>query len=473
MAPLKFLGKDKFCYLLLFLIVLSAIFLRFYQLGERFGFDWDQERDAFVAWDIIRNHHLVFLGPKVGPSDFFLGPFYNYLTLPFYFFFRMNPIGAAFGASLIGVLTVVVIFFVARSAFSVKVAIIASSFWTFSVFLVSSDRTAWNVNPFSLFLLIFLYLLLKFKDGKQFYLVILGGVFGLLIQLHFSAVFLLPIFLIFFLIFKPKLKFKYSTFAILTFLLVNLPFILFEIKNGFLNSKIIISFLLTSPPNPNSLSYLDNFTRAWKIFLEFSTNLIYPSSNFALTAFLKSLVLVLLLTVFWIFLKYKDKTLLFLLLWVIFPVFGYILYRSDIFPPYYFMISAPAILLLFSYLAVKIFERNLFGKFLVTALLVFFFVANSIFFLTLKSDIGFSNKMRAVKFIVDRVGDRPLFVSYSTQLGYNKGYDYLLKYYGKESKDVPEVYHFSIVYPKERESGSREWVFGGIKVIQRSEGLGD
>ena len=58
--------SHKLTYLLLGVVLLFAIFLRVYRIGDLLGFHYDQGRDALVIWDLIKNGKLFLIGPTTG-----------------------------------------------------------------------------------------------------------------------------------------------------------------------------------------------------------------------------------------------------------------------------------------------------------------------------------------------------------------------------------------------------------------------
>ena len=77
-------------YLILFLlIVLVAVFFRFYNTPARYGFDFDPTRDALVSIYGAENLKFPLIGPQSGIAPFTFGPWYYYqiilsrIILPF------------------------------------------------------------------------------------------------------------------------------------------------------------------------------------------------------------------------------------------------------------------------------------------------------------------------------------------------------------------------------------------------------
>lgn len=229
--------------LFLCLILLSAIFLRFYNLEDSLMFQGDQGRDALVVSSIFKDLDPVFIGPVTSIGNMYLGPFYYYFMLPFLFLSYPSPMGPVYGVAAVSVLTVFLFFKIVKKLFKDKVAYLATIFLTFSAGVVNLARFSWNPNLapfFSLLMFYFTYLSWQ-KNSKYWILVALC--FGILIQLHYvtllaisgaGIVLLLQIFE------KGKNKdklTKHVLLAIAVFILTLTPLVLFDYKHDFLNTK--------------------------------------------------------------------------------------------------------------------------------------------------------------------------------------------------------------------------------------------
>ncbi|MEA3354901.1 MAG: glycosyltransferase family 39 protein [Patescibacteria group bacterium] len=226
-------------YWLLGLLILIGGFLRFYKLLPSLQFLGDQGRDALVLKRILIDRDLVFLGPITSVGDMYLGPFYYYLMAPFLYFFKYNPAGPAYATTFIGLITIPILYYVTKKMFSKKAAIYASILYTLGSVPITQTRGAWNPNPMPLVALGILYSLYQSiykKNPKHLWL--FGLSLAIAFQLHYMIVFLTP-FLIWqtTLILKNKKTRKYFLYSILIFLFLNLPLILFEVKNNLLNSR--------------------------------------------------------------------------------------------------------------------------------------------------------------------------------------------------------------------------------------------
>lgn len=254
------LTKNKLVILLIFV----GIFLRFYKLEEFVTFLGDQGRDAIIIKRIITFEHFPAIGPTSSVGQVFLGPFFYYLMAPFLFLFRLNPIGLAFGSSLLSIIGLITAYLVVRKEINKKIALFFLILLTFSATQIEFARFSWNPNLLPVFSFFCLYFLYKLTAGKNLIYAILCGAFlSFSIQLHYLALFLfIPI--VIFLIanqFKDK-RFLISQFpnfliSSASFLLFSSPLIIFDLKHNFLNTKNFIKVFTEQ----NVVAYSTPFSR--------------------------------------------------------------------------------------------------------------------------------------------------------------------------------------------------------------------
>jgi hypothetical protein len=77
----------------------------------------------------------------------------------------------------------------------------------------------------------------------------------------------------------------------------------------------------------------------------------------------------------------------------------------------------------------------------------------------------FKYKNEVVKEIIKREKDNDFRVSYIVDPGWQYGFDYLFKLYGRVPKAGPEVKDYIIFLPKEKSAGELDMEFGGIGLV--------
>ncbi len=249
-------------FILPFLIILVAVFLRFYKFEEFVTFLGDQGRDAIIIKRIVTFEHFPAIGPPSSIGQIYLGPFYYYLIAPFLLFFNFNPIGPAAGVALLSILGIIFSHFVVRKEINHLVALIFTIFLTFSAVNIQFSRFSWNPNLLPIFSFFTLYFYYKtFTTKNKLHAILFGSFLSFSIQLHHLAFLLIiPIFLsylssrIYFGIsLKRILKLVQDDIgniliSIFSSLLFSFPLIIFDLRHNFLNSKNLVRFFFEGNP---------------------------------------------------------------------------------------------------------------------------------------------------------------------------------------------------------------------------------
>lgn len=254
-------------------ILLVAAFLRLYKVDEYMTFLGDEGRDVLVVRNIIFGFgdllrgdvasamkNLTLLGPTSSVGGFFLGPIYYYFMAPFLWIFNFNPVGPAVMVALFGILTVFFVYKIGKEFFDTTTGIIAASLYAVSPLVIAYSRSSWNPNLMPIFTILTLYTLYKgIQTGRIRYAFLSGLSYGIAIQLHYVATFLVPTIVLYvgfhrYLFYKEHAK-KIATLGRLIkditafafgFLLSWSPFLGFEVRHGFPNLQSIANFIFYS-----------------------------------------------------------------------------------------------------------------------------------------------------------------------------------------------------------------------------------
>ena len=216
-------------------LTLLAGFLRLYRIGPTLQFLGDQGRDALVMFRLLTQGDFPFIGPITSVGGFYLGPLYYYLMAPWLWLARFNPVGPAVATAVLGVVTVPLLYLVAKKLYSHRVGLWAAGLYALSYIPISETRSAWNPNPMPLAALGIIY---GFYTRKL-WLVALS--LGAALQFHYMIVFLGP--WILWQLYLNRRQWKNILLFAATGLLLLAPLILFEIKNNWLNTRGLIEFL--------------------------------------------------------------------------------------------------------------------------------------------------------------------------------------------------------------------------------------
>ena len=227
-------------------ILLVAAYLRLNNISGYMTFLGDEGRDVLVVKRMIVDHKWTLLGPTASVGGFFLGPIYYYFMLPFLWAWRLDPTGPAVMVALFGIATVYLVYRVGRDMFHPWIGVVASALFALSPVAIAYSRSSWNPNIVPFFSLLTIYLLWKYvNDGKLRRVFWAGICMGIGLQLHYLFSFLLPVTVICLLLFGTfEKKLRSIVLTGVGFVVGYAPFLLFELRHGFPNTRYITQFVL-------------------------------------------------------------------------------------------------------------------------------------------------------------------------------------------------------------------------------------
>lgn len=385
----KYLSKhfsSKATLILFILLLVVQIFTRFSYPDTKSDFSWDQIDNAWAAKNIIYDHKLPLVGMQAkGNTGFYIGPYYYYLITPFYFATNLDPSASIAIAGVTSILMFFLTYFLIKDIFNEKVALLATFFEVFSVYIIILDRIQWPVNFIAPISLTIFYGLYKIMSGNTRYFLLLAFAFGLSLHVHFTSVFYIPL-IILCIPFFPRTK--------------------QTVKNIFLSIPVILFFLFPiaiaalGRSSSNIVSYIGSsylgihlrrfFQIAGDGFIEFQgiTNMQFAKH---ISYILFPLYLFLLYSTFK---KNKGIYLVYLsILWVLLPWLFFATYRGEL-SNYYFSITRPIVLMMLSYILYRIVKfKKTFGYIIVALILVTFIYINTTQFFAFKGrGLGYYRK---------------------------------------------------------------------------------
>ncbi|PJE70351.1 hypothetical protein COU97_00100 [Candidatus Shapirobacteria bacterium CG10_big_fil_rev_8_21_14_0_10_48_15] len=234
------------------IILLLAVFLRFYRLPERATFLGDQGRDLLEARESLLAGQLPLVGP-LSNEGVHAGPSYYYLIMPSLLMSHFHPLGPILFTTFLGVMSTYLIYWLGTKFFGQKPALIAALLYATSPLVIQQTSGLWNPIPVPFFSLLIIGAIYQIQVEKKYcWFIYLGLFLSLAVQLYMPAYFLLfPV--LGWWTFKIRGKhFPWSLIGFLTFVLALLPFLVFQFQNQFVDFKNLILFLmekLTLTPN--------------------------------------------------------------------------------------------------------------------------------------------------------------------------------------------------------------------------------
>jgi 4-amino-4-deoxy-L-arabinose transferase-like glycosyltransferase len=265
--------KD-FTNLIILGILILASYLRLVGVFTKsFAFTYDVGRDMLALSDIVHFVHFPFIGPTTGIPGVFYGPWWYWLLAPFFFLFGGNPEGIAFVMAVIGIVTIILAYIFGKRLGGEFLGLSFAALIAVSPVMISLASQIWNPNIAPFFVLVTFIILERIFSQKKpsllnfFFL----GILLMLsadIEIFYGSMFTMAILLSVLIIKKLKInKSEISTFIAGSLIILS-PRILFEIKNHFLMTKSLITFIKTGSEGAGFLNiiperlhtFLDNFS---------------------------------------------------------------------------------------------------------------------------------------------------------------------------------------------------------------------
>jgi len=400
----------------LLLIILIGTFLRFNKINQAFPFDFDQEVPAAAAYDFFVNHKITLIGQELSFKGFFLGPLHNWIQFIPYGFCGLLPDCVPYFYIMIGILTIVVLYFVIKRIFDTKIATIAAAIYAISFSAISFERGV-NSNYF-LFLssIGLLFCLYKYFLGKNKFLIFGAFIAGLAV-VNFNPVFIFSTIAFFITALLRKNK-NISIFviALFAFLVNYTPLFIFNFRH---NNILVDNFQKFLSQNTNSADYIGYLIYLTKnVMLPFLTNYFFQSANLFFLIF----TTLLLILGFYKIVKTQDKFTVFLPIWIVTTLLGFIFYKGWV-PDYYFQQTLLPLIIIISF-AIR---KNLSIFLIFISIFLFVNIQKNVNYSTV---INYNVKKDAVNYVINDSQGETFNVYYQLPLAINTGYPFLFKVFG-------------------------------------------
>lgn len=230
----------KNIFLICFLVI--GVFLRIWPGTEYMLYTYDQARDVLAA-EIILNGHFKLLGPQTDIPGLFHGPLSYYIEAIPYKLLGGLP-NALYFHIFTNLLTLIPLYFLAKYIFNSRKTALLACF----IFLISFEQISYArwlshaalIIPTATVFYLGLYMMLIGKKRGILFAAI-GA--GLAAQLEILLAYLLPIGVLFLLLFRPKLNLKSTILpAIIVIGLVS-SYLVAELKFGFMGFYGFLDYL--------------------------------------------------------------------------------------------------------------------------------------------------------------------------------------------------------------------------------------
>lgn len=430
------IDRKRFEITILTVLILVAVFFRFWQIRDYVVFLGDEGRDMIIMRNMVKDIRPVFLGPTASVGGFYLGPVYYWMAAPFLALSMFDPVGPAVMVAAFGVATVFLLYKFLKEVSGFWPGVLSGLLYATAPLIVRYSRSSWNPNPLPFFALLQIYsIYLAISRKKPLYFLIAGLSFGIAIQLHYLAIMLIPIS---FLIIALNSNFKsWAKTAILLAVgaaVTFSPFLTFEIRHNFPNFKTIFEFVTRqSTHGYGSSNLIWIISNSGNIFLEEISKLRgTPLTEFVFWFLAAAGIII--LSKNW---QNTGKKLVFTIsvIWFLGGLAALRFYSGQLFDYYYgFMFPAP--FLIFGTIAGDLWRRNVFKL---------IFISFTIFALAVFLENGFwrsppnrliDQTVRVSDFVIEKAQNQPYNFALISANNSDHAYRYFLEIKGAKPLDL-------------------------------------
>lgn len=280
-------------------------------LAHYVAYTFDQGRDFIAGANIILLHKIPFIGPTTGINGLFHGSWWYYLLAIPYLLFAGAPIGYYWFNFFIQFICLIILVLFLKKEYGYLTSLLFGLFvalapyFTFMALFVGNNSM---VLPSLLTFLVCNYYLFKNKKISISLLFITGLSLAFVGEFELSfGIFLIPLYLMGVLLFeklRESIIHKRGIFFLLGLTTGFIPRILFELKNSFAQTKVLLSFLLHPKLYNNPSPYLSRLSERWILFKGYYFEMF--SERYFAYIFLISIIFITVITVISV-IKHKAK----------------------------------------------------------------------------------------------------------------------------------------------------------------------
>jgi hypothetical protein len=305
-----------------------------------------------IAGEIATKGMFPLLGPRASlTGDFNLGPFYYYLLASPYWLGRGDFRVAIIFFAVLNSLSIPLLYLAAKRWFSKHQSMLISLLFASSAYFIQIQSFPWNPYVLPLFIILSLYFVNKVSEKKYINFFFFAISYAICLQLHATAIFLLPVFI--YLLPIRKIPLKYYLLAIGTLVVVNLPWVFVNLTSNF--SQIKAGLLIFSPIKSEQCSitsWLATHGNGERCFWYFRNTLFafrfFSVSIFGINSIPLSLLTMTVTALYFIKTRLKENKYLFV--WLLTPILLFLFYSNNIYLHYFLILTPVPFFLLMVYL---------------------------------------------------------------------------------------------------------------------------
>lgn len=437
------------------IVLLFLVFLRFWKSVEWFSFNFDEEYQALLAWQQVKDFHPIWIGVSAGNFGFYLGPAFTYLNALLLWVSKGDLSLLAYFSSLFGVVTTISIFYVASRIFSKKVGLVSAIIYGFSALIIYFDHRFWNPTPIAFVTVWLMYSLYRAQKDTRWF-ILSAILMAASLHVHLSLMVFWPI-VIYRLIREIKrIPILVWFTSIAAYIAIVFPLIVFDINHNFDNLLSPVNYLLSPKISGGALETNYLAIRLHSIWASLGRILIIKlfssiqaEHGFGVYGVLSQPHFVFSLisasALLWHYVKsLKEKHISILTVMITSILIFYLIYPGTALEYYLLSFFALMTIILAQFL------ENIPWKFLAPILGVFV-LYNSVTILTTNQSIyGLSVKKALINKVMLQINGRPFLLeavsaSYPNYQG-NGGWRYLFQAYGKTPVSSSADEYFGWIY---------------------------
>lgn len=434
---------------MILIVLVLAAFLRLYKIDQYMTFLGDEGRDAIIVKDMLVNYHIPAIGPTTSVGNIYSGPLYYYM-MGISMVGTLSPVAAAVMNALIGVATVFLIYWLTKKLFDEISGLIAAFLYSISPVAIIYSRSSWNPNPVPFFTLLSFISFYKFHETRNYKWLWLVGLFvAAAVQMHFICLVLVGIFGVLWILEYLQDKKQSSNLirgglgAIVSFLILFIPWFLFEIKHGYPNIKGLFNLFFGSNAAIGSGNII---FRVWDVLNKLIGDYLGGSDSLVTTAvlFLLGAILFRLVKSKKVILYREYINYLLIFFWFILGVLGISLFKGNIYDHYLGFVSPTIYILLGSvwYYFMKIPRLFNLSKKIFPILAILIGIGLSYINLSNSPLLYSPNRQlqrtqEITKYVINETGGKDFNFALLAKNNYDSAYQFYFDIFGKKPKVVP------------------------------------
>jgi hypothetical protein len=436
---------------ILLIALLLGFFVRAYRYREMFMYGHDNDLASWIIKDIVVDKHPRLIGQLTSSPGIFIGSLYYYTIIPFYLLAHMDPIGSVAFSWIIGLLSIVSVYYTFRKLYGSSYGEIGSLVYAVSWGIAVNEREVVPTTPVMLWSIWFFFAINLLFQGQKRGLWIMAVLFALVWHLNLALILLIPLVVLAVLINRSRFSLRQVLGSLSLLIVLSLPLILFEVRHNFNQTRALFSTLISTGSQSGYLS--DKVLHVIQYAAKNATGILVWNAHFSL--YIIPAVLLGVIITATLYRKLPRYYLPMLLLWFFFYIFFFAMIRLNLSEYYLNGLNIVWIFAATVLISFLVNSRIPLIKLLGGSLLGFLIFYNIRTFLSVPLNrSGYVYRKMLVEYIAADAARHHypcISVSYITDPGYNLGYRYffwLNNLHVNQPMSLSPVY--TIVFPLSR-----------------------